>query len=287
MTNVKYLKENNLYEAHKHFMRMAEGFGYSSMVQEEGDEDEMQQPNNAMGGDPNAMGGAPDMGGNPNAMGGDPNAMGGAPDMGGDPNAMGGAPDMGGDPNAMGGAPDMGGDPNAMGGAPDMGGDTMPPMEDEEPSPEDDPSLVDVEDITKAQEKTKDKVNSVGRDVVKVDKRLDSLMAAIDKMEAMIDANNQHIDDLNREFQKRNPTEVERLNLRSLDSYPFNVRPTDYWRDKGINSNYTAYFNNNEPTTHEYTITNDDVDDMNEREVAGSFYVDDNLKQDLNKIFGF
>ena len=261
MTNVKYLKENNLYEAHKHFMRMAEGFGYSSMVQEEGDEDEMQQPNNAMGGDPNAMGGAPDMGGNPNAMGGDP--------------------------NAMGGAPDMGGDPNAMGGAPDMGGDTMPPMEDEEPSPEDDPSLVDVEDITKAQEKTKDKVNSVGRDVVKVDKRLDSLMAAIDKMEAMIDANNQHIDDLNREFQKRNPTEVERLNLRSLDSYPFNVRPTDYWRDKGINSNYTAYFNNNEPTTHEYTITNDDVDDMNEREVAGSFYVDDNLKQDLNKIFGF
>ncbi len=280
MTNVKYLKENNLYEAHKQFMRMAEGFGYSSMVQEEGDEDETQQPNGDIDGNPNSMNNGPmdAMGGNDNdAMGAEPNGMGNPMD-GNSENPS--TDTMGGEPNDVGSTPDMG-----VGGGMDMG--TQPPMEEEEPSPEDDPSLVDVEDITRAQEKTKDKVNSVGRDVVKVDKRIDTLMAAIDKMESMIDANNQHIDDLNHEFQKRNPTEIEKLNLRSLDSYPFNVRPTDYWREKGENSNYSAYFDNEEPTTQEYVITNDDVDNMNTREVAGSFYVDDDLKQDLMKIFGF
>ena len=52
-TNIKYLKENNLYEAHQHFMQIVEGYPFEM---EEAGED-----------DPNAMGGAP--GADP--MGGD------------------------------------------------------------------------------------------------------------------------------------------------------------------------------------------------------------------------
>jgi hypothetical protein len=97
-TNIKYLKENNLFEAHQHFMQLCEAFPFE--MDEAGDDPNAQQ-------DPNAMGGAP--GGDPmggGAPGADPMG-GGAP--GGDP--MAGGPDAGADPMAGG----MGDDPMAGG----------------------------------------------------------------------------------------------------------------------------------------------------------------------------
>ena len=92
MANYKYLKDNNLFEAHMRFMKaIGESFGYSPL--EEADDDQNQQ-------DPNGGGapGADPMGGG--MPGGDPMG-GGAP--GGGPDPMGGgAP--GGDPMS-GGAP--------------------------------------------------------------------------------------------------------------------------------------------------------------------------------------
>jgi hypothetical protein len=277
MTNVKYLKENNLYEAHKHFKRIVEGFGYGTV--EEADDDQDMNNNDPMGGEqPQDAGGAPM--GDPNAGGmpmDDPNA-GGAPMD--DPNA-GGAP-MG-DPNADGMPMDEPPMDDSMGG--DMPMDDGMPMDDAMGGDEEE--VIDVEDITNAEEKVNDKVNAVGRDVVKVNHRIDQLLTAIEKMETMIDSNNNNIEALNQEFQKRNPTQTEKLNLRSLDSYPFNINPVDYWKEKSMNSNYDAYSDNQEPTTKEYVITNNDVDDMTERDMAQSFYVDDDLKQDINKIFGY
>ena len=75
MTNIKYLKENNLYDAHKQFMRMAEGYLRQENIEEAGEDED----SNA-GADPNAMGGDPNAGADPNAMGAD--STGGA-----DPNA--------------------------------------------------------------------------------------------------------------------------------------------------------------------------------------------------------
>ena len=99
-TNVKYLKENNLFEAHEHFMRLSEAYIPTMYPEEDIEEAGEDQDPNAMGGqDPMGggapMGGADPMGGgmpqDQNAMGGDPNAMGGQDPMaGGDPNAMGG-----------------------------------------------------------------------------------------------------------------------------------------------------------------------------------------------------
>lgn len=234
MTNIKYLKENNLYNAHKQFMRMAEGYLRQENIEEAGEDED---PN--AGADPNV-----DM---------DPNG-------GADPNAMGE------DPNAM------DADPNAMDG--------------EMPTPEDDEDVIDVDDLTNAQEKLNDKENAVGRHVEKVDDKLKQLGQVLDKIEQMIDNNNSEIEALKGEFKKRNPTQTEKLNLRSLDSYPFNVKPTDYWKQKGMDSNYEAYADNQEPTTQEYKITNDDVDNINDNEIANSFFIDDDLKQDINKIFG-
>lgn len=277
MADYKYLKENNLFEAHMRFMRaIGESFGYAPLEEADDDQDAQQDPNagGAPGGDPN--GGMPPMG--------DPMA-GGAGAPGSDPNGGGMLPA----PDAMGGDPNGGdippGPDDGMGGDP-MGGE-MPGMDDiEEGEPEEEDDVIDVDDLTKAQEKTNDKVNSVGKDLGKVDSRIEKLLGAIESLETMFDKNNQEIADLKAEFEKRNPTQTEKLNLRSLDSYPFKIKPTDYWKEKGENSNYSAYADNEEPTTQEYVITNDDVDDFNEREIADSFNVSDELEQDIKKIFG-
>ena len=290
-TNVKYLKENNLYEAHKHFMRLSEAYIPTVLPEEEIDEagDEMPQDPNAMGGedpmgggDPNAMGGGDPMaGGNPMG-GGDPNAMGGEdPMMGGDPNAMGG-----GDPNAMGGEDPMaGGDPNAMGGEdPMMGGDPMgePPMDEE---PQDDGTTIDIDGLTKAQDKLNVKQNHIGRDLSKVDNRIASLIDTIGNLLQKVETNNSEIESLKAEFEKRNPTQTEKLNLRSLDSYPFNVKPNEYWAEKAKEGGYEAYADNDEPTTKEYVITNDDVDNPSD-DIANTFFnIEDDDIQTLDKMF--
>ena len=265
-TDYKYLKENNLYEAHKAFMRLCEGYGYSPI--EEDDNPEGQDA-------PQGGGGLPD----PNQVSAD-----GGMDQGGMGNPPGQDPMMGGNPD-MGGGMDQGGQPqdgnpqDGMDG--DMGGNQLPPVGE----PEEDEDVIDVDQMTDAQQKTFDRVNAVGRDLGKTDARIEKLLNAIETMQGMIDQNNGQIEDLKKEIEKRNPTQTEKLNLRSLDSYPFNIKPSDYWADKEKTSNYSAYGDNDEPTQDEYVIRNNDVDDLSEREIEQSF-VPQNLIQDINRIFG-
>lgn len=283
MADYKYLKENNLFEAHMRYMR-ALGESFAPIEEADDDPNQPQDPNAA-----GAPGQDPMGGGMPGPNGGmpGPDAMGGADPMGGGmPGPDGGMPDPNADPNAAAGEmpgqdPAMGGE---MPGADPMAGGMPDGLDEEEPEEEDD--VIDVDDLTDAQEKVNDKVNSVGRDLGKVDSRIEKLIGAIETLQTMFDKNNQEIADLKTEFEKRNPTQTEKLNLRSLDSYPFKVKPTDFWKDKAENSNYSAYADNEEPTTQEYVITNDDVDDFTEREIADTFAVTDDLDQNIKKIFG-
>ena len=240
--NKKYLKENNLYEAHKQFMKLCEFTYVPSSLEEEDD----QMDNQMMGGE---QGQDPMMGGNEQQ------------DMG--------MPPM---DNQM-----MGGEQQDMG---------MPPMDDSMMDGEEE-EVIDVEELTDAQEKMNDKVNLVGRNLEGFDSKIEALMQSIQKMESMIDANNQEIAAFKQEFEKRNPTQTEKLNLRSLDSYPFNVNPKDYWNGKGIdpNGNYSAIANNSIPTSQEYEITNSDVDNFDNKVVEDSFDINDDMIQDLKKIF--
>lgn len=289
-TNIKYLKENNLLEAHKHFMRLSEAYIPTVLPEEEIEEagDDMQDPN-AMGGDPNAMGGMPNGGGMPQ----DPNAMGGADPMGGgDPNAMGGQDPMasGADPNAMGGDPMGdgdpmgGGDPNAQDPMADpMGADPMEDQMGDEPA--DDGETIDIDGLTRAEEKLNVKQNHIGRDLSKVDNRITTLIKTINNLLTKVDSNNSEIESLKAEFEKRNPTQTEKLNLRSLDSYPFNVKPNEYWAEKAKQGGYEVYSDNDEPTTKEYVITNDDVDNPSD-DIANTFFkIDDDDIQTLEKMF--
>lgn len=274
-TNIKYLKEKNLYDAHKHFMRLSEAympvmFPEEEVDEAEGDQDMDPGQNGAMGGMDDPMGG----GGMPQDQ--DSGQMGpeqGDP-MGGEQGPGGGMGDQ------MGGQPD-GEDP--MADAPDMGPDPLEDeMEDEEAE-----DTIDIDGLTKAQDKLNVKQNRIGRDVSKVDGRISSLIGAIEKLLVKVDNNNSEIESLKAEFEKRNPTQTEKLNLRSLDSYPFNIKPSEYWAEKAKEGGYEAYADNSEPTTQEYEITNDDVDNPTQDIVKTFFTVDDDDVQTLDKLFKF
>lgn len=286
MTNIKYLKENNLLSAHEHFMKLSESY-VPNFPEEEVDEadDQGAQDPNAMGSDPSQDPSA--IGGDPSAMGGDPSAMGGDPSaMGGDPSAMGNDmaqdPSMGADPSAMGGDPSMGNDmtqdPSAMGVDPSaMGGD--------ESEGQDDGDTIDIDGLTRAQDKLNVKQNHVGMDLSKVDTKIKTLIDTIQNLQDKLDANNSEIESLKSEFEKRNPTQTEKLNLRSLDSYPFNVKPNEYWEKKARQGGYDTYSDNDEPTSKEYVITNNDVDNPT-RDVADTFFkIDDDDIQTMDKLF--
>jgi hypothetical protein len=292
-TNIKYLKENNLYEAHKHFMQLAEvsyGRPFPEMLHGVVMDEEGEDNPNAAGQDPNAMAGAP---------GGDPNAAGGMP-PGGDPNAMGGAPGgdpmAGGDPNAQ-----MGADPNAMGQpmpdaaapiGPDTGEDPFADQRGDDAGGEDqlagegDGNTIDIDGLTAAQQRLDVKQNQVGRDLATVDNRIIKLIDTIKGFQDKLDQNNTELENLKAEFEKRNPTQTEKLDLRGVrDSFPFNVTPDGFWANKlKERDNYEIYGDNSKSTEDQYTITSDDLEDTSD-EIAKTFSVVDDDIQTLDKLF--
>lgn len=267
MTNLKYLNENKLYEAHKQFMRMCNEGYIGAPIEEAGEaDDDTDTPSDTDSAPENA----------PDTNGDEMNQGTNAPD-GNEPNQSEPTANDGSEPNNN--IPDNGTQDEPMQGDTD----DMPidGMEDSEDSGLDD-DVLDVEDLTDAQEKLNKKENSIGRDLGAVDDRITKLVASIDKMEKMIDGNNDEIKNLKGELEKRVPTQVEKMNLRSLNSYPFNVSPQDYWKDKEKSGKYDVSGDDSD----EYKITNDDIDNYNEQAVQNSFEVDDELNQTMKKIFG-
>lgn len=276
MTNIKYLKKNNLFEAHQHFLKLSEAYvpSFPEEDMNEADDEQGMEDQAQLGGDAQQAQGMGD------------------PSMGMDDSQgqMGGGmmPQDGG--YAMQGAPQDGmGDPMQ-----DQGVDSSLPPSQEEPmdtdsmgddGEKDDGDTIDINGLTKAQDKLNIKQNHVGRDLSKVDTKIKDLIDTIQSLRDKLDANNSEIESLKSEFEKRNPTQTEKLNLRSLDSYPFNVKPSDYWAEKAKQGGYEAYGDNDEPTSKEYVITNDDVDNPSS-DVADTFFkIDDDDIQTLDKLF--
>lgn len=258
--NEDLIKQYNLSEAVKRIQMINEYSFYSQPQVVEDDQD------------PNAMGGDQQQGADPNAMGG--NMGGGMPQDAQDSNAMDGNTDI--DQNVMGDMPQDAQDHNAMMGD-DIGSD-MPPMGDDQSGFSDEENIedvemdteqpgdevVDVDELTQSQETTEFKVDHV-------DDKLNKVLKVISKFTDAIEANDQKIEDLKKEFEKRNPTAEETLNLRSLASYPFSERPDKYWKkQKEEHPNYKVVSNNEVPTSDEIKIYKSDVDNFNERDIMKS-----------------
>ena len=238
--------------------------------------------------DPNAQGGAPAVPAGPSqgeAMppagpemgGGMPGGdMGGAmPPAGpeGDPNAAAPAGPEG-DPNAAAPAGPEGFDPQVGAGDPNA----APEAGAEQPGPDD--NVLDVDDLTSAQEEANAAIQGL-------DSKFEKLVGTLDKFISAIDKNDSEIQNLKAEIEKRNPTPLEKLDLRSVkDSFPYNVKPTDYWKDKESSSNYRVG-GDEDDMPEQYELHQSDVDNTSDWKAISDSLDDDGFIADLNKIIGF
>ena len=274
-----FIKENNLTEAVNRLRQINEYI--VPHIAEEADElqpDPNAQDPNMGGQDPNTVAQPPMQGGNEQMPAGDPNDMGGTDPNGGDMNA---------DPNAggeMGMEPQAEPDPTIGAEAPeDPMADAEEGMEGEEGEEGDvagpDDEVVDVDDLTNSQEAAEYKIDGV-------DDKLSKLLSIAGKFAKAIEDNEQTINDLKSELEKRNPTDMERINIRSQNSQPFSVNPGAYWDGvRAKNPNYQVVSDNEVAPNEEdkvYTITDDDLKDFNSKEVEKSF---DDFPKDLLDYF--
>lgn len=230
--NKEYLKKHNLIEAHKQFMRLSEGY-LATALAEDDKEDEM-QPQGAE---------TPSM---DNIQGGDEDNMPDQDNFGAD-------------------EPNMPQDEPAADSMPQDGVGPMP-MDEPELDDDADESVLDVDDLTNAQEKLNDKQNELGHDLGELDGRIGKILTAVEKLYGAIDKNNSDLANLKSELEKRVPTDTEKLDMQSLKMYPYNVSPNNYWKDKENEGRYEA-----EDKEKEYKLTKGEVEDFSPSEVEKSF----------------
>ena len=180
-----------------------------------------------------------------------------AGELGVDANAEGG--DTEADAETTGDIPE----PDAEDAIADAGG-----FDDEAPEPESNDVEVDVTSLVKGSEEAKQAADVASHNSELLLQKLSSLEQQVANMGAIT----AKIDSLEKEVVKRNPTPVEKLEMRSLASYPYSQKLTDYWADK--EGQYDVM--NNGEKKKEYVLTNNDVDaDYSDANVKKSFSVED------------
>ena len=145
---------------------------------------------------------------------------------------------------------------------------------------ESDDEVIDVDDLTQSQEATEYKLDGV-------DDRLSKIYAVVQKFSDQLERNEESIMALKDEFEKRNPTEEEKLNLRSQSSYPYSETPKDYWDKKTQeNPHYNVMYNNEVSPSEEqkkFEITKNDISGLNMKSISDTL----DINQSLNKYLGF
>jgi hypothetical protein len=165
---------------------------------------------------------------------------------------------------------DLGGEDTEEGGNTDpFGGDDAAEVEDEVAvETGDDTVEVDVSDIVDKAEQTRTEIEGMTSKMDELLGKLGDLESQVSGMDKVIDK----IENLEKEIEERNPTPVEKLEMRSMDSFPYSITLTDYWSDK------EGYDVGGTEETEEYTITKGDVDSYSANEIEDSFGFNKNDK---------
>ena len=176
-------------------------------------------------------------------------------------------------PPAEGAAP-----PPAEGAAPPAEGEETPPAAEEpgtdigaEPEKADDTTeeldITDLVNMTKSIKKQLD--DTQGQDTG-VTQKMDDVFTKLNDMESKLGEMDQvlaRIDQLGAEIEKVKPkTPVEKLEMRSLDSYPFNQKPDEFFNNKQEEMRKSG--------KNEYMLTKNDVENYGKYDIMKSFNPD-------------
>ena len=112
-----------------------------------------------------------------------------------------------------------------------------------------DEDVIDITQLTDSQEETEKAVEGL-------DDKFNKVISLLNDFETMIKSNDEKIEDLKKDIERRNPTPKEKLELMSTKSDIFNVKPKDFWDDKEKNGNYEIVDGDRK---EKYTITKRDL----------------------------
>jgi hypothetical protein len=161
----------------------------------------------------------------------------------------------------------------------DMGPEMEPEGEitigDDEISEEDDEIELDITDLVDSNEEIKDASEEANDKVSMLMQKFAELESHLPKMDMI----GKKIEALQKDIELRNPTEVEKLEMRSMHSFPYSVKLTDYWEDKKP-AGYELSDGSNNEREEEYVLTQDEVDaDYSESRIKNSF--DEYTEEDI------
>jgi len=175
-------------------------------------------------------------------------------------------------PDATATAPDI----NAAAPAADAGippadaGETLP---DEESLPEPDPSAddtteeIDITDLVNMVKSVKKQLENKPQEENASLQKIDDVFSKLGELEGKLGEMDNvlaKIDQLGAEIQQVKPkTPIEKLEMRSLDSYPFNKKPDEFFSEKQQEMQLSG--------KNEYQLTKSDVENYGKYEIMKSF----------------
>ena len=159
-----------------------------------------------------------------------------------------------------------GGDPNAAQGVPGFdpqGADTDPAATTDQSFDEATPDaaagaeggeeeeVIDVDELVDGQKRNEEAID-------KLTDKFEQFLEKFSEFQGELKSNAAFMANLENEIEKRNPTSVEKLTMRSLQSKPFGETPEEYMANDAP-ENYSPEDDNNGVGEPRYTITRDDV----------------------------
>ena len=156
----------------------------------------------------------------------------------------------------------------------------MTSVEDNEEQPAADDDVVDISALTDSQEATE-------KDVAELNNKFSEIMSKLDSFVDLIKSNDEKIEDIKAEYERRNPTQIEKMSMNTAKGGPFNVSPEEYWDEKEKNSNYRREDDDNGREQGQYVITANDVNGATDwKGISDSLDDDILMHQTLNNIMG-
>jgi len=143
---------------------------------------------------------------------------------------------------------------------------------DEPVEPAEDEVELDVTELVTSTEEAKessDAANDKLEALINGFNELQGQLGVMQQTSAKIDDLGNKVTELEHDIERRNPTPEEQIEMRSLDSYPYNIKLTDYWSDKEDKLNIPSSEQNG--GTKEYTLTKQDADDYSPSDIKKSF----------------
>jgi hypothetical protein len=146
-------------------------------------------------------------------------------------------------------------------------GMTPPPTGESMPSGTEDTEEIDITDLVNMTKNIKKEIDTNKQEHGSVLSKMDDVFGKLDDLQqklSQMDAVMAKIDQLGSEVQKMKPeTPQERLEMRSLDSYPFNQRPQEFFAHKQQEMQKTG--------KNEYVLTKGDVEDFSKDTIKKTF----------------